>query len=118
MEKTAASRHKGGSGLEFTIIAGNGITVNFSPGSVAEEVYQNVNTVLATPVYSVPLNRAFGANTNMLDLPLPVAQAKLTAEIMQAIQKFEPRVTVTKVQFSVDAINGKLIASVSVRLKE
>ncbi len=104
--------------MEFIVSAtANMSKVNFAPSSVMEEVYQNVRTIVATPVYSVPLNRSFGVNAVMLDLPLPVAQAKLAAEIVQAIEKFEPRVTVRKVSFTGNAESGNVKPYITLRLK-
>lgn len=102
--------------IELTVAAST--AVNFAPATTTEEIFQNVRTILATPVYSVPLDRAFGVNATMLDLPMPVSQAKLAAEIVQAIQQFESRVEVTKVLFSGDAQAGKLQPTVRLRLKE
>lgn len=92
--------------------------VNFSPASEIEEIIQNVRTIMTTPVYSVPLDRMFGLNPEMVDLPLPVAQARLTAEIVAKVEKFEPRVSVTKVTFAGDGIDGRLEPTVSLRIKE
>lgn len=104
--------------MEIELTATPSTAVNFAPASTAEEILQNVRTILATPVYSVPLDRAFGVNAELLDLPLPVAKAKLTAEIVQAIQKSEPRVEVTRVSFTGEAIAGRLQPTVRLRLKE
>lgn len=104
--------------MEIEITAAASTSVNFAPATVVEEILQNVRTILATPVYSVPLNRAFGVNAELLDLPLPVARSRLAAEIVQAVQKFEPRVEVTQVLFTGDALTGKLQPTVRLRLKE
>jgi phage baseplate assembly protein W len=104
--------------LEFEITASVSTTVNFAPATTTEEIVQNVRTILATPVYSVPLDRAFGVNAEVLDLPLPVTRSRIAAEIVQAVQKFEPRVEVTRVSFTGDAIAGKLQPTVRLRLKE
>lgn len=103
--------------MEF-VVSASSIAVNFFPTSVIDEIYQNVQTIVSTPVYSVPLNRPFGADAVMLDLPLPVSQAKLAAKLVQAVEKFEPRVSVVKVTFTGDAEAGKLIPSVTFRIKE
>lgn len=104
--------------MEIEITAATSTAVNFAPATTAEEIFQNVRIILATPVYSVPLDRSFGVNAELLDLPMPVSRAKLSAEIVQAIQKFEPRVEVTRVSFTGEPINGKLQPTVRLRLKE
>lgn len=104
--------------MEFIVSAiANKNKVNFAPSSVMEEVIQNVQTIIATPIYSTPLNRSFGVDAIMLDLPLPVLQAKLAAEIVQAIEKFEPRVTVMKVSFTGNAESGNVKPYVTLSLK-
>jgi phage baseplate assembly protein W len=80
------------------------------------EILQNVRTIITTPRYSVPLDRNFGLNATMLDEPLPVAKAKLTAEIIAAIHKYEPRVKVTKVLYDGNAMEGVLVPKVRVKI--
>ena len=92
--------------------------INFEPSTLAEEVIQNVRTILTTTIYSVPLDRTFGINPDMLDLPMPAAQARLTAEIVAAVEKFEPRATVTDVKFAGDGADGILKPSIRLRIKE
>lgn len=92
--------------------------VDFAPSSEVAEILQNVRTILTTPKYSVPLNREFGAAATWLDDPLPAAQARLTAEIVMAVQQWEPRVKVTQVTFEGDAQEGILRPKVRVRLSE
>lgn len=104
--------------MEIEITAATNAAVNFAPATTAEEILQNVRTILATPVCSVPLDRAFGVNAEVLDLPLPVAQSRIAAEIVQAVQKFEPRAEVTYVRFSGDGTAGKLQPVIGLRLKE
>ena len=92
--------------------------INFAPSSTVEEVIQNVRTIMTTTVYSVPLDRTFGINPDMLDLPIPAAMARLTAEIVAAVQRFEPRAAVTEVTFAGDGADGILKPSVRLRIKE
>jgi phage baseplate assembly protein W len=89
--------------------------IDFGATGIAE-ILQNVRTILTTPKYSVPLDRNFGLNATMLDAPVPVAQAKLTAEIIAAVHKYEPRVRVTKVLYEGDGQEGILRPKVRVRI--
>jgi phage baseplate assembly protein W len=50
----------------------------------------------------------------MLDEPLPRAKAKLSAEIIAAIRRYEPRARVTGISFSGDGMEGRLIPTVRV----
>ncbi|GEA17733.1 GPW/gp25 family protein [Moorella sp. E306M] len=103
--------------MEYEVLATPG-EIDFAPQSTLAEILQNVRTILTTPKYSVPLNREFGVTSTWLDDPLPVAQARLTAEIIAEVQRREPRVRVTQVTFEGDAQEGILRPKVRVRLVE
>ncbi len=96
--------------------------INFAPTKI-EEIMQNVRTILVTTKYSVPLNRKFGIDGNIIDLPLPLAKAKLINEIVNAIKKYEPRVDVTNIDFksaittNTDELDGVLHPKVTIRIK-
>ena len=77
------------------------------PETLEEEVYQNIRFLLSTQKGSVPLNREFGISLELLDNPTPVAKQKLIAEIISAIEKWEPRAKVTKIDFE-ETQEGKL----------
>jgi len=89
--------------------------VNFAPSSVLEEIIQNVKTILTTVKYSVPLDRNFGIMADALDAPLPVAKAKITADIVSAIKQYEPRAEITQIIFSGDGADGILKPRVRIR---
>lgn len=91
--------------------------INLYPATKLEEIIQNINTLLLTPKYSVPLDRSFGIDMSFLDRPPLQAKAAISAEVYQAIQKYEPRVKVEKVSFTIGGANGeKLISKVQVSL--
>jgi phage baseplate assembly protein W len=81
------------------------------------EILQNIRTILTTAKYSVPIDREFGLSATMLDDPTPIAQAKLTAEIIAAVNRWEPRAQVKKVTFEVDDTQGILRPKVQVKIK-
>lgn len=93
--------------------------INLFPKNLIEEVTQNVQMILTSPKYSVPLDRDFGTSHKQLDTPVNVAQPKLIMEIVDAIEKYEPRAEITKINFKVDeAKAGKLIPVVGVKIKD
>ncbi|MDR3353941.1 MAG: GPW/gp25 family protein [Synergistaceae bacterium] len=79
--------------------ANDGNAVDFSPPGVAEEVLQNVRTLLVTAKYSVPLDRDLGIDASFLDRPAPDAMARLRVQIAQEIQRHEPRAVVKVIEF-------------------
>lgn len=89
-------------------VAPLGKPVDFAPASVTEEILQNVATILATVRYTVPYDRQFGINPEYLDDPMPVAQARATADIIDAIRRFEPRCMVESVTFERDGMEGTM----------
>lgn len=78
------------------------------PATEVEEILQNVRCILATTKGSVPMDRAFGISANMLDAPISVTQARLTAEIAKAVKTFEPRARVQEVKYAGDFSDGQL----------
>lgn len=90
--------------------------IDFSPATTIKEILQNVRTILTTAKYTVPLDREFGLDASILDAPIAVVRAKLTAEIIQAVETYEPRVKVTKVNYEGDGEEGVLTPKVQVRI--
>lgn len=93
-----------------------GAPIDFLPATVEAEVLQNVATILATPIFSVPFARRLGLNPEYLDDPAPVAQARAVADITEAIHRNEPRCRVTSVSFEADEAAGFLRPRVRVRI--
>ena len=103
--------------MDIALLAGQTGDIDFAPASEYAEILQNIRTILATPVYSVPLDRSFGVNASFVDMPLPIAQAKIGQEIITAIRKYEPRVTVTRITWTADQ-DGILKPKVQVRIND
>lgn len=62
--------------------------IDFAPTSEAAEILQNIRTIITTTKYSVPLDRDFGINADMLDLPINVAQAR-AADCKKLVDKLQ-----------------------------
>lgn len=93
--------------------------INLAPETVVEEVLQNVAMIISTPQYTVPLDRGFGLPQRFLDKPLPVAKATLVAEVLDAIEEYEPRAEIENITFveeEQEAKAGKLIPRVEVNI--
>ena len=84
--------------------------ITFAPANTVQEVIQNVRMIITTPKGTVPLDREFGIDATVVDKPLPVAQAQLARDIVNAVKKYEPRAKVKRVDFEdgSEAINGVL----------
>lgn len=96
-------------------------TVNIMPSTELEEILQNVRTILSTVKGTVPLDRGLGVDRKILDLPISVAQAKISAAVVKAVNEQEPRVRVQKIfyeQSDAESLDGKLLPTVDVELVE
>ena len=74
-------------------------SVNFHPETETEEILQNIRTILATRIGTVPLHRALGITWEHIDKPYPVAKAMMMVAVIEAIQAYEPRAKVESVEF-------------------
>ena len=96
--------------------------IDFAPKDVLTEIIQNVRTIISTTQFSVPLDRRFGIDGTVIDLPLPVAMARISAEVIRAITEYEPRCRVVSVDFenteATDAEEGHLQPKVSIAIKD
>jgi phage baseplate assembly protein W len=88
--------------------------INLRPASIAEEIIQNLRTLLSTPKYSVPLDREFGIPWDAIDKPIEAAQSLLIGEIMDAVELYEPRAVVEEITFTRDEMTGRLIPKLKV----
>jgi len=93
----------------------------FAPSSLAIEVAQNIRTILSTPLGTAPLSRFIGLDYEMVDLPYPVAKARLVGTVTAAIAEQETRAQVEEVLLSdmaVDTMTGCLPVIVRYTLVE
>lgn len=101
--------------MAYIIKMGETPQIDFFPTSVLEEVIQNVRTIVTTIKYSIPLDREFGMDGSVVDLPINIAQAKLTNEIFRAVRRYEPRAIVESITFQGEE-QGRMIPTVEVSI--
>lgn len=89
--------------------------IDIAPKNDVNEILQNVRTILATTKGTIPLDREFGIDGSVIDMPTMQAQAYLTNEIFQAIRRYEPRVSIDNITFDGE-ISGKLIPKVVITI--
>ncbi|WP_051180004.1 GPW/gp25 family protein [Selenomonas ruminantium] len=90
--------------------------IDFAPSTTLKEIIQNVRTILTTSRGDVPLDREFGMDTGMVDQPANRVGAILTTDIVEAVERYEPRVTVMSVSFSGNGADGEIIPIVKVAI--
>lgn len=89
--------------------------VDFAPANVYAEIIQNVQTIISTTKWSVPLDRDFGVDATFVDKPMSEAQALISSEIVDALRTYEPRVTLSQITWEGN-IDGELVPKVQVRI--
>lgn len=92
--------------------------INLAPETVVEEVLQNVAVIISTPQFTVPLDRGLGLKQEFVDKPIPAAKPLLIAEVLDAIEAYEPRAEVAGVEFVSATDGGKLVPQVEVNIKD
>ena len=78
------------------------IGFNYLTAGELDELQKNLNTLFATPEGTVPGDRKFGLNRDCIDGPRPVAENKLTLEVIEKVDIYVPQVRVKDVIFSTD----------------
>ena len=100
-----------------TINGGDVPQIDFAPATVAEEVLQNIRTIISTIKHSVPMDREFGIDGAIIDRPINVAKAQITNEIFRAVRRYEPRAVIESIEFTGDAV-GRLTPTIKVSINE
>jgi len=73
-----------------------------------KEIFQNVKTILATPILSAALERTLGLDQTIVDRPITDA-ASVTVAILTAVATWEKRCHVKNLNFEADPLNGHLV---------
>lgn len=103
--------------MSYLLTANQKPAIDLAPKTTVEEVLQNVRTIITTIKYEIPLDRDFGIDGNVIDMPMQQAQAKLSQEIFRAVRQYEPRAVIESIDFSGDE-SGRLIPKLEVSISE
>lgn len=101
---------------EFTVDS-NQLKIDFGAEGISE-IIQNVKMILTTIAFTIPMDRDFARDIETIDAPVNVAKAQQTANIVEAILKYEPRAEVINIEFETDILSGELKPIVRVRINE
>lgn len=78
-----------------------------------EDINKCVKNLYSTRAGSQPLDREFGIDyDSVVGLPLETAKNQLALELIEKTARYEPRVAVDSVDFTVNAESGQLIPTV------
>ena len=97
----------------------DGVTNNIVLGvtGVAEEIMQNVKTIITTRKGTVPLDRDFGISFDFLDAPTPQARGQMETDIFLQIEKYEPRAVLQQIIFEFDPLAGGMMPKVKIGMR-
>ena len=91
------------------------ITYNIDYSDMDSDIIRCLNILYSTRAGSQPMDRDFGIDYDgVVGYPLEVAKNKLSLEIIDKTEKYEPRVTVVFVKFETNVTEGKLIPTIRV----
>lgn len=91
--------------MRIRIDAQKSVPLSLAPQTKEQEISQNVLCIINTAKGSVPCYRDFGLDNTFLHRPMPIAQSAFAAAIADAVHQFEPRATITRVDFNQDPFN-------------
>ncbi len=103
--------------MSYLLAANQKPAIDLAPKTTVEEVLQNVRTIISTIKYEIPLDRGFGIDGDVIDMPMQQAQAKLTQEIFRAVRQYEPRAIIEFISFSGNE-SGRLTPKLEVSIRE
>ena len=103
--------------MSYLLAANQKPAIDLAPKTTVEEVLQNVRTIISTIKYEIPLDRGFGIDGDVIDMPMQQEQAKLTQEIFRAVRQYESRAIIESISFTGDA-SGKMVPKVEVSIRE
>lgn len=90
--------------------------INFRPANTLEEIFQNINMILSTAKYSVPLFREFGTNGFFIDKPMTTIRPTLIAEVIEVVETFEPHVIVEEIKLA-GGTDGQIYPTIIISLR-
>lgn len=102
--------------MKYTIRADEKIPFSVAPESVDAEIIQNIRLLLNTDRYDIPLARDMGRITDQLGERIQIAKMREFQNILDLIEKYEPRAKVLSVEFDTDSDRGRLIPIVEVEM--
>lgn len=100
------------------IRGGDPPALTLEPESTAAEVAQNIQVLLSSCRYDIPLAREMGLNTEYMHKPQPVAETLMYQTISDNIGEYEPRAEILSIDFEEDAESGVINPIVEVEINE
>ena len=91
--------------------------IEIFPDNEQLEVIQNVKTILTTIQGTVPLDRDFGIDSEVIDKPVNVIRPLIVQEVKEKLAKYEPRVKFISMLWDGAGSEGRIVPTVRVAIK-
>lgn len=87
--------------------------IEIKPANETEEILQNIRMILGTTKGTVVMYREFGLE-DLIDIPINVIEARLTATIAENIGKYEPRARLISVEYenNEEGMNPRVVVEI------
>jgi len=85
-----------------------------SSSKIPQVIIDGLKMLWTTPVGTVALDRDFGINMSFVDMPIPKSKQMFTVEVYAKTKKYEPRISIKKISFTVGPLEGKLIPIIEI----
>lgn len=102
----------------YTLKADNAYQFKLFPGSLAEEVGQNLMVLLLVLRGTQPLERGLGMSWNQVDRPIQQVQTDVAMELYDQVDRYEPRAEIVSVSCEGDPLTGRVVPKIEFRLRE
>lgn len=91
--------------------------IEIFPDNEQLEVIQNVKTILTTIQGTVPLDRDFGIDSEVIDKPVNVIRPLIVKEVKEKLAKYEPRAKFISMLWDGAGSEGRIVPTVRVAIK-
>lgn len=91
--------------------------IELFPKDELTEILQNVRTIITTVKGTVPLDRDFGVDASIIDMPLTVARPLIIKEVKEAIERYEPRAKFIEMMWNGNYGEGIMTPTVKVAIR-
>ncbi len=104
--------------MKLSISARDNFEINLLQKDIVSSVIQNVLIILNTWMNSLSMYRDFGISSEPMHKPMNTAEPLLMVNIQEAVEKYEPRVSVIGITFINDSDSpGRINPIVEVSIK-
>lgn len=102
--------------MRYTIRSDRIYEISLNETDRTKSILQNLSLLFATRKGTVPMYRDFGLNQTFIDKPQAVAQALALTDVIEAVDKYEPRAKVLSAHTVSDGLSGKTAIIVEIEI--